>query len=93
MRGLVATRSRSPSATSKGGRRSTAIALWLPLTPLLLLLAPLALLLAAFASLHPRARAAGLLGLVWATGALLASLSGSRIEIDAPPVRVRLGIL
>jgi hypothetical protein len=68
------------------------IALWLPVTPLLILLAPLALLAAPFVAANRRARTFRPLRIVWALGAVLTSLSGTRIDVDTPEVRVRLRI-
>jgi hypothetical protein len=93
MRALVATGSRSLPAVRSAARRPTSIALWLPLTPLLILLAPLVLVLAPFMTLSPRGRTVRPLRLAWALGALLTSLSGTQIDVDAPGARVRLRIL
>jgi hypothetical protein len=93
MKALVATRSAALPVPLDAPRRRTSVALWLPLTPLLLLLAPLALLAAPFAALHPRARRVGPVRVVWAVGALLTSLSGTRIDVDTPDACVRLRIL
>ncbi|HEY2050095.1 MAG TPA: hypothetical protein VGH03_12190 [Caulobacteraceae bacterium] len=93
MRAFVATRSAPLPAPLGVRRRRTSVALWLPLTPLLLLLAPFALLAAPFAALLPRARMVGPFRLVWALGALLTSLSGTRIDVDTPGACVRLRII
>jgi hypothetical protein len=93
MRALVATGSRPLPVARRAHRGPVSIALWLPLTPLLILLAPLVLLLAPFAALSPRARGVKPLRMAWALGALLTSLSGTQIDVDAPGARVRLRIL
>jgi hypothetical protein len=74
-------------------RRQASIGLWLPLTPLFLLLAPFALVAAPLARLHPRLRAREAWKSVWAVGALLLSLSGTRIAVDTPAARIRIQIL
>ena len=93
MKSLVATDSRPPPILLHGRKRPVSISLWLPLTPLLLLLAPLALLLAPFVTLNRRARAIRPVRVVMALGALLTSLSGTSIEVDAADARVRVRIL
>ena len=92
MRALAATGAGPLPAIPAPRRRPISIALWLPLTPVLILLAPLALLAAPFVAANRRVRAAGPLRLLWALGALLTSLSGTRIDVDTPEARVRLRI-
>jgi hypothetical protein len=72
--------------------RRLSFALWLPLTPILALLAPVALAGAAIAEVSRIGRRASPVRMTWATGALLMSLSGAVIAVDAPGVRVRLRI-
>jgi len=93
MRSLVATDSRPSPALLHEHKRPVSVSLWLPLTPLLLLLAPLALLFAPFVALNRRARAVGPVRVVMALCALLTSLSGTSIAVDAPDARVRVRIL
>jgi hypothetical protein len=73
------------------GRR-VSIGLWLPLTPILAILSPIALLLSPFALMWSRRRGVRPVRAVWALGALLMSLSGTLIEVDAPGARVRIRI-
>ncbi|MFL5297121.1 MAG: hypothetical protein ACJ798_12140 [Phenylobacterium sp.] len=74
-------------------RRRTVVRLWLPLTPLFLLLAPFALVLALFGYLvPPRWRPDPILAAL-AIGALLLALSGSDILVDTPDAHVRIKIL
>jgi hypothetical protein len=92
MRALVATGLSPLPAIPAPRRRPMSIALWLPLTPVLILLAPLALLAAPFLAANRRVRAVSPLRLACGIGALLTSLSGTRIDVDTPDVRVRLRI-
>ncbi|MBV8681698.1 MAG: hypothetical protein JO111_02405 [Caulobacteraceae bacterium] len=92
MRSLVATPQAPLPVLRRERTRPVNISLWLPLTPLLLLLAPLVLLLAPFVALNRRARAVGPFRVVMALGALLTSLSGTCVEVDAPDARVRVRI-
>jgi hypothetical protein len=74
-------------------RRQVSIGLWLPLTPLFLLLSPFPLIAAPLAKLDPRLRRANPWRAVWVVGRLLLSLSGTRIAVDTPAVRIRIHIL
>ncbi len=97
--GTVAYRPRS------AGGRHLAIRLWLPLTPLFLLLAPLALAGAAVGMvfntpLPARRRGLRIAGVrvanpwraAWALGGVLLSLSGTLIEVETPAALIRLRI-
>lgn len=92
MRALVATQSTPLPAIPAPRRRQVSVALWLPLTPVLILLAPLALLMTPLMAANRRTRAMGPLRLVSRIGALLTSLSGTQIDVDTPEARVRLRI-
>jgi hypothetical protein len=97
MREITASRglaplARAPVAIRPRRSETVSITLWLPLTPLLLLAAPLVLLLAPLARLNRTTRRIPPFRLAWALGGLLTSLSGTRIEIDAPGAHVRLRI-
>ncbi|HSZ50775.1 MAG TPA: hypothetical protein VK801_04320 [Caulobacteraceae bacterium] len=92
MRALVATQPRSLAVVPAWRDRPVSVSLWLPLTPLLILLAPLVLILTPFVACSRRARAVGSLRMLGAIGAILTSLSGTRIEVDTPRARVRLRI-
>jgi hypothetical protein len=71
----------------------TTVRMWLPLTPLFLLLAPFALVLAPLGFfVPPRWRPNPFLA-VFALGAVLLSLGGTDITVEAPRARVRLKIL
>ena len=81
----------------------TRIGLWLPLTPLWLILAPFALLLAPLLALapqlnNPEARAVRGAIVVhpyraaFAIGAVLLSLSGTVVEVDAPGATIHIRI-
>ena len=95
MRTLVATQPKPLPVViaAKPHNRRVSVSLWLPLTPLLIVLAPLVLLVAPFMTLNRRVRAIGPMRVLRAIGALLVSLSGTQIEVDAPDARVRLRIL
>ncbi|HEV2532724.1 hypothetical protein [Phenylobacterium sp.] len=74
-------------------RRRTVVRLWLPLTPLFLLLAPFALVLALVGYfVPPRLRPDPLIAAV-SIGALLLALGGTEILVDTPDAYVRLKIL
>ncbi|HEX2815327.1 MAG TPA: hypothetical protein VHN39_02965 [Phenylobacterium sp.] len=66
--------------------------LWLPLTPLFLLLAPFALLLAPFVYFAPRPYGERPFATVLGVGALLLSLGGTVIDIDARDALIRIKI-
>lgn len=70
----------------------TRIGLWLPLTPLWLLLGPFALLFAPLLSLAPAARGVSPYRAAFAVGAVLLSLSGTVVEVDAPGATIRIRI-
>jgi len=78
-------------------RRRTVVRLWLPLTPLFLLLSPFALLLAVlawpFLGFAPPAVRANPFTAVLVLGRLLLSLGGTVVEVDTPGALVRLRIL
>lgn len=86
-------------------RRDVRVGLWLPLTPLWLCLAPFALLLAPLVAFAPRLapdnpRARALRRAIdthpyraaFAVGAVLLSLSGTVVEVDAPGAVIRIRI-
>jgi hypothetical protein len=70
----------------------TRIRLWLPLTPLWILLAPFALLLSPALAAAPAARGVNPLRAAFAIGALLMSLAGTVVEVDAPGASIKIRI-
>ena len=82
------------AATPRG---RTVVRLWLPLTPLLLLLSPLPLLLAVmawpFLGFAPPACRVNPVAAVLGLGRLLLALGGTIVDVDTPDALVRLRIL
>jgi hypothetical protein len=76
-----------------GARRRRSIGLWLPVTPFFWLLAPFAILLAPLIALAPPMRGVNPYAAVILIGQLLTSMSGTKVHVDTPDVRVRLTIL
>ena len=74
-------------------RRRTVIRLWLPLTPLFLLLAPFALLLTPLIWFAPSPYGDRPLATILGIGQLLLSLGGTEVDVDAPDARVRIKIV
>jgi hypothetical protein len=72
--------------------RRTVVRLWLPMTPIFLLLAPFALLLAPLIYFAPRPYAARPFATVLGVGALLLSLGGTVVDVDTPDALVRIKI-
>lgn len=68
------------------------VRLWLPLTPLFMLLSPFALLLALIAFLPARLFGVNTFAVAWAVGGLLLSLGGTLVEVDAAAT-IRLKII
>ena len=79
--------------TARPRRRRTVVRLWLPLTPLFLLLAPFALVLALLGYLAPPRLRPDPLFAALSIGALLLALGGTEILVDTPDAYVRLKIL
>ncbi len=73
-------------------RRRPAVRLWLPLTPLWIVLAPLALVLAPLILLVPACRHMRPYRTALSLGAVLLSLSGTDVEVDAHHTLVRIRI-
>lgn len=85
----------APPARRRGSRARDRVKLnlWLPLTPLLiLLLGPLAIVLFPLVAIVCVAAGVNPLTLYWRLGALLAALSGTFVDVDAPDARVRIRI-
>jgi hypothetical protein len=72
--------------------RRTVLRLWLPLTPLFVLLAPFALILAPLICLYPTARGVSPWRAAWAVGAVLLSMGGTVIHIDSRDATIRVRI-
>jgi hypothetical protein len=73
--------------------RRTVVRLWLPLTPLWILLAPFALAFAPLILLAPACRGLRPYSAAWSLGAVLLSLSGTSVDVDAHDALVRIRIL
>ncbi len=69
------------------------VRLWLPLTPLFVLLAPFALLLALLAFLPARLAGVNAFEVALRLGALLMALSGTHVEVEAVDASVRIKII
>lgn len=78
-------------------RRRTVVRLWLPATPLFLILSPFALVLAAlawpFLGLVPPAWRVNPFAAAFGLGRLLLSLGGTVVEVDTADALVRIRIL
>jgi hypothetical protein len=72
--------------------RRFVLRLWLPLTPIFLLLAPLAILLIPFCYLAPPLRGMNCVAAVFAIGRTLLSLGGTEIHIDTRDALLRFRI-
>lgn len=72
--------------------RQVVVRLWMPLTPLFLLLAPFALLASPLLLVVGRARGVSPLRAALALGALLLALSGTDIAVDSRKALVRIRI-
>lgn len=79
----------APEAIS---RRPVVVRLWLPLTPILLLLAPFALLLIPVLYFAPRRWRVEPFAAVLGLGGLLLSLSGTDVDVRTPDAIVRIRI-
>jgi len=71
----------------------TAVRLWLPITPLFVILAPLAMVAAPLIAIHPIARRFNPWRVAWVIGCILLSLGGTRIDIETPAARIRIHYL
>jgi hypothetical protein len=74
-------------------RSRTVVRLWLPATLIFLLLAPFALLLAPLICLAPEPYGRRPFATVWSLGAVLLSLGGTAIDVDAPEALIRIRIV
>lgn len=80
-----------PRVRKPGPRRD--INLWLPLTPLLILLSPLLLLAAGIAVFLPRPLGGNPAMVVLGVGRMLMALSGTEVEVDSRAANVHVKIL
>lgn len=83
----------SAGRTTLRPRPRTVIRLWLPLTPLFLLLAPFALLASPLLYVVHRRFGVSPLAAALAIGAVLLALGGTDVDVDTPDALVRLKIL
>ena len=79
-----------PDAPRRGPAR---VRLWLPLTPLFLILAPFALLLSLLGYLVPPRLRPDPVQTALAVGAVLLSLGGTQVLVDCADAKVRIHIL
>ena len=73
-------------------RRRVRLGLWLPLTPVFLLLAPIVLVGSPLALFTRGGRRIAPWRAAWALGGLLLSLSGLRMEVETPAARIDIRI-
>ena len=69
------------------------VRLWLPLTPLFVILAPFAILLAPLIQFAPPLWRLNPYETAFAVGRVLLALGGTDIDVDTPEARVRIKIL
>jgi hypothetical protein len=96
-RDLAAMQSRALRHRDRGQvdepQRRRHVGLWLPVTPFFWLLSPFAVLLAPFLTLAPPLRGVNPYAAVVMLGQVLTSMSGTKVHVDTPDVRVRITIL
>jgi hypothetical protein len=80
-----------PASELKVAKR-TVLTLWLPLTPLWVLLAPFALLLTPLLYLAPERDRVPPFRTITTLGAVLVTMSGTKVDVDTPDARVRIRI-
>jgi hypothetical protein len=81
-----------PDPTPVAPKRRVVVRLWLPTTPIFLLLAPFALLLAPLIYFAPPPYGDRPFATVLGVGALLLSLGGTVVDVDTPEALVRIRI-
>jgi hypothetical protein len=79
-------------AAAVARRKKVRVRLWLPLTPLFILLAPFALIAAPLIDFYPPARGVSPWRAAWVVGAVLLSTHGTVVEIDSPEALVHIRI-
>ncbi|HEY3800682.1 MAG TPA: hypothetical protein VGL58_20200 [Caulobacteraceae bacterium] len=80
-----------PASELKVAKR-TVLTLWLPLTPLWVLLAPFALLLTPLLYLAPEKDRVPPFRTITTLGAVLLTMSGTKVDVDTPDALVRIRI-
>jgi hypothetical protein len=80
-----------PEAQARPPRR-VVVRLWLPMTPIFLLLAPFAMLLIPLLYLAPPLRRMNCAAAVFILGDALLALSGTVVDVDTPDALVRIRI-
>jgi hypothetical protein len=75
------------------GARRPRLRLWLPLTPILILLSPLLLLIAGIAVFLPRPLGMNPAQFVLGVGRVLMALNGTHVEVESPHASVLIKIL
>ena len=75
------------------GARRPRVRLWLPLTPILILVSPLLLLMAAIAIFLPRPFGMNPAHLILGVGRVLMALNGTHVEVESPHASVLIKIL
>jgi hypothetical protein len=73
--------------------RRVVVRLWLPMTPIFLLLAPFAILLIPLLYLAPPLRRMNCAAAVFILGDALLALSGTVVDVDTPDALVRIKIV
>jgi len=82
----------APAQSEQPPRLRVVIRLWLPLTPLFLLLAPFALLLSPLIWLAPAPYGRRPFATVFGLGAVLMSLGGTLVDVEARDARIHIRI-
>jgi hypothetical protein len=75
------------------GARRPRVRLWVPLTPILLLLSPLLLLVAGIAVFLPRPLGVNPIHFILGVGRMLLALNGTHVEVESPHASVLIKIL
>jgi hypothetical protein len=91
-RAVAPIRPLSPTPVEAPPARRFVLRLWLPLTPIFLLLAPFALVLAPLICLAPQPYGRRPFATVLGVGAVLLSLGGTDVDVDTRDARVRIRI-
>lgn len=73
-------------------RRPKVVRLWLPMTPLFVVLAPFALVTAPLIMLYPPARGVSPWRTVWTLGATLLSMGGTEVDVRSRRALIRIRI-
>jgi hypothetical protein len=81
-----------PARAQAPPRRRVVVRLWLPMTLIFLILAPFAILLAPLLYWVPQPYGQRPFATVFGVGALLLSLGGTVVEVDAPEALIRIRV-